>query len=240
MKAPPHRGEPSLVDRRDASSGYRRDASRTDAPNGAAAPACRWCGGPCPPARADIVYCSQRCRQTAWRARRENWLGATARRALRVCYADPPYPGFARALYGMAEVDHAALIARLVAEYDGWALSTSARALRDLLPLCPAAVRVCAWVKPIAANPRSRGIHNTWEPVLVMPARRLRPGRRDWLYAQPARRGGDLPGRKPLAFARWLFGVLGLRRGDTLVDLYPGTGIITRAWRAVAEDLGDG
>ncbi len=46
----------------------------------------------------------------------------------------------------------------------------------------------------------------------------------------PARGGGDLIGRKPLAFCAWLFEALGMLPGDELVDLFPGTGIVGRAW----------
>lgn len=54
------------------------------------------------------------------------------------------------------------------------------------------------------------------------------------LRALPARGGGSLPGRKPLAFAAWLFECLGMRPGDELVDLYPGTGVIGRAWASLS------
>ncbi len=151
-------------------------------------------------------------------------------------YADPPYPGRARKYYGKeasygGEVDHRELIASLTAAgYAGWALSTAADALRAVLPLCPPEARVCAWVKPIGAAPRTYGLHNTWEPLIVVPGRRLRPGRRDWLSAQPARGGGALPGRKPIAFCAWLFDSLGMLPGDELVDLFPGTGVVGRAW----------
>ena len=37
-------------------------------------------------------------------------------------------------------------------------------------------------------------------------------------------------GRKPLAFCRWLFDLLGMKAGDSLIDLFPGTGIVSRAW----------
>ena len=152
-----------------------------------------------------------------------------------MAYADPPYPGTARRFYRSesnyrGEVDHAALIASLTTSYDGWALSTSARALADILPLCPDSARVCAWIKPHCAARDSYGIHNCWEPLIVVPGRRRRPGKRDWLSALPARGGGSLPGRKPLAFCAWLFELLGLARGDTFVDLFPGTNIVSRSW----------
>jgi hypothetical protein len=164
---------------------------------------------------------------------------------MRFAYADPPYPGLAAKYYRLeasfaGEVDHAGLIASLEASgYDGWALSTSAKALRHVLPLCPEGSRVCAWVKPIGASSRTRGLHNTWEPLIVVRGRELHPGVRDWLRAQPARGGGSLPGRKPLAFCAWLFDCLGLLPGDTLDDLFPGTGVVGRAWQLSGAALGD-
>lgn len=154
---------------------------------------------------------------------------------MQMAYADPPYPGHAwrykdEPTFG-GEVDHAELIASLATSYDGWALSTSADALRDVLPLCPAEVYVAPWVKPGGTPPATFGKHNAWEPLIVKPGRRLRPGFKDWLVAHPARGGGTLIGRKPLAFCAFLFQQLGLLPGDELIDLYPGTGIVGRAWR---------
>jgi len=150
---------------------------------------------------------------------------------MRFAYADPPYPGLSLKYYRNAEVDHAALVASLTAGgYDGWALSTAARSLRDVLPLCPPEARVCAWVKPIGVCPRTFGLHNVWEPLIVVGGRQRRPGKRDWLRAQPARRGGELPGRKPIAFCAWLFECLGMVPGDSLDDLFPGSGVVGRAW----------
>jgi len=135
-------------------------------------------------------------------------------------------------LIGAGEVDHRALIASLEASgYAGWALSTSARALRELLPLCPLAARVCPWVKPHHPATRTYGLHNCWEPLIVVGGRARRPGKRDWLQASIARGGGTLPGRKPLAFCAWLFECLGMLPGDELVDVFPGTGVVGRAWR---------
>ncbi len=37
-------------------------------------------------------------------------------------------------------------------------------------------------------------------------------------------------GAKPAAFCSWLFGLLGARLGDTLADLFPGSGGVRRAW----------
>lgn len=132
-------------------------------------------------------------------------------------------------------MDHRELVASLAAAgYAGWALSTSSKALRDVLALCPPGARVCAWVKPIGVPPATYGLHSTWEPLIVVGGRKLRPGVRDWLNAQPARGGGILPGRKPIAFCAFLFRALGMVPGDRLVDLFPGTGIVTRAWEELS------
>ena len=193
---------------------------------------CNWCGDAPIPRRAR--WCSKACRQTAWRARRIAVAEDLGDAPKRLAYADPPYPGTARkyyqheATYG-GEVDHAELVS-LLQPYDGWALSTSARALREILPLCPEGVRVAAWVKPNGASARTRGPHNLWEPVIYQPARLRRPGKRDWVSLKPARGGGTLPGRKPLGFCMWLFELLGASLVDDLDDIYPGSGIVGRAW----------
>jgi hypothetical protein len=201
---------------------------------------CAWCKGPVAiESRSDSIYCGKVCRQRAWRFRRyQSELAARPERArapMRMAYADPPYPGLARRNYKSeptyaGEVDHVALLATL-ATYDGWALSTGSYALRELLPLCPDGARVCAWVKPLPPRPGTYGPHSCWEPLIVVPGRRMRPGKRDWLSAPPSHLSGPkLAGRKPLAFVAWLFALLGLVPGDTLDDLYPGSDIVSRAW----------
>ena len=182
---------------------------------------CGWCRAvPLTDVRAK--YCSRRCRQTAFRLRRSAALGDGWAQSGRFAYADPPYPGLSAKYYRdestfAGEVDHRALVASLEASgYAGWALSTSAKALRDVLPLCPVGARVCAWVKPIGVPTATRGIHSTWEPVIVVGGRQRPPGVRDHLRAMPARHGGELMGRKPIAFAAWLFDLLGMQPGDEL------------------------
>lgn len=162
-------------------------------------------------------------------------------RPRRIGYGDPPYPGMARRWYGdqpdyAGEVDHVKLIERL-RTFDGWALSTSAKTLRQVLLLCPDDVRVASWVKPNGVSRKTRGPHNTWEPVIYVPARYRCPGVRDWLRAKPARGGGTLPGRKPRAFWLWLFQLLGMAPGDEFADFFPGSGGGDRHWRAVGGAL---
>ncbi len=196
-----------------------------------------WCGASLEGMAATARFCGRKCRQSAFRVRqRRELVGTAPGEPGRFAYADPPYPGWAHKLYRdedsyAGEVDHVALVQQLVAGgYTGWALSTSSKTLREVLPLCPAGVRVAAWVKPIGVSTRTYGMHSAWEPVIVAGGRRRRPGRRDWLAAQPAKRGGTLPGRKPIAFCVWLFELLGMEPGDTLDDLFPGTGVVSRAW----------
>lgn len=202
---------------------------------------CSWCRQELPAtATARRRFCEQRCRQAAFRVRRSSETLERTSNPLVFAYADPPYPGYARKLYRRREVSHAALIASLEAScYAGWALSTSSKTLRDVLPLCPERAQVCAWVKPIGVSSRTRGLHSTWEPVIVCAGRKLPPGVRDWFSAQPARRGGSLSGRKPLAFCSWLFRALGMLPGDELVELFPGTGIVSRAWKELSSSVAD-
>lgn len=187
-------------------------------------------------------WCSKRCRQTAWRARRLSVAEDLRDTPKRIAVADPPFPGLAKRYYGKeptyaGEVDHRKLVASLEYSYDGWALCTSAKALREVLILCPPDARVCAWVKPGGVSSKTRGLHNRWEPVIVRPARLRRPGKVDWIET-PVARGGDedLMGRKPPIWCAWLFDVLGASPAvDTLDDIFPGTGVVTRVWRQLKE-----
>lgn len=208
---------------------------------------CGWCRSALEqtPSSGAAKYCGTRCRQAAFRLRRRREQLVTAAEPGRFAYADPPYPGLSSKYYRneptfAGEVDHAALIASLAGGgYTGWALSTSAKSLRYVLPLCPPDVRVASWVKPIGVSSRTFGIHNTWEPLIVWGGRKLRGGKRDWLSAQPARYGGELPGRKPIAFIAWMFDLLGASpgAGDTFEDWFPGTGVVGRAWQALGGTL---
>jgi hypothetical protein len=160
---------------------------------------------------------------------------------LRIAYADPPYPGQSKRHYGdhpdyAGEVDHAALVERLRSEFpDGWALSTSSTALREVWNLCPEA-RCAAWTKPFAAFKNQR-ITFAWEPVLYVArggaAENVGSFVRDWVAAMPpvfiGQRTG-VPGTKPTEFCFWLFDLLGLRETDEFHDLFPGSGSVLAAW----------
>jgi hypothetical protein len=152
---------------------------------------------------------------------------------LTMAYADPPYPKQAKKHYNCEEVDHRALIDRLVGEYpDGWALSTSSPALREVLALCPSDVRVAAWVKPFAIFKPGVNPAYAWEPVIFRGGRkrtRKEPTVRDWVSCNITLKRG-LSGAKPEGFCLWLFELLGLSAEDTFVDLFPGTRAVSAAW----------
>lgn len=158
---------------------------------------------------------------------------------MRFAYADPPYIGQAKKHYAShpdfaGEVDHAQLVERMCAEFpDGWALSASSPSLRQILPLCPADVRVMAWVKPFAIFKPNVNPAYAWEPVIVRGGRKMGRDKktvRDWVSANITLKKG-LVGVKPEAFCEWLFSVLGAEPGDELEDLFPGSGAVADIWR---------
>jgi hypothetical protein len=169
---------------------------------------------------------------------------------MRFAYADPPYLGKGASHYGKHHPDaadwdnpdtHRALVARLTADYpDGWALSMLSTNLHALLPMCSADVRIAAWVKPFAAYKRNVRNAYTWEPVILRGGRTSSrdgaPVTRDHL-AEPITMLRGLPGAKPDRFCDWVLAMLGAIPGDTIDDLFPGTGAMSRAVHRLANAL---
>lgn len=158
-------------------------------------------------------------------------------RPMRFAYADPPYIGCADRYPEKREVDHAELVERLVGDFpDGWALSCLPRSLRELLPLCPVETRIAVWVKPFVKS-GGNPIYS-WEAVLFVGGRGGRTWRgKDSVVASSLMgQQRTILGQKPPKFCRWLFTLWGARPGDELVDMFPGSGAVTRAWgRFVAQ-----
>ena len=171
---------------------------------------------------------------------------------LSFAYADPPYLGCG-ALYAAHHpaardwddpATHRALVQRLADEYpDGWALSSSTPALEEMLTICravlgPNKVRVSAWVKPFAVYKPNVNPAYAWESVIWRGGRTKRSRKedtvRDWHSENITMRRG-LPGAKPPGFAKWIPELLGadVTRGDTITDLFPGTGAMLGVWRSV-------
>ena len=157
---------------------------------------------------------------------------------MRLAYADPPYLGCARRYREHPEAarwddpqSHGDLMAAMDRDYDGWALSAGMNSLQALLPLAPAGVRIASWVKPFSAAFPTVRIAYAWEPVIYRPARPLTSEGatpvKDFLVENMALRRG-LVGAKPERFCRWIADLLGYLDGDTLDDLFPGTGVMGR------------
>lgn len=159
---------------------------------------------------------------------------------MKIGYADPPYIGCAH-LYSdqpdyAGEVDHAALIDRLQSEFDGWTLHAAAtpRSIAILGPLVEkTGARWCSWVKGFAAFKRNVPVAYAYEPVIIKEARKpvvsKRQISRDWIQCSVTLKKG-LTGAKPEAVCHWAFELMGCRPEDELLDLFPGTGAVTRAW----------
>lgn len=162
----------------------------------------------------------------------------------RIGYADPPYPQQAERHYGESEVDHAELLQHLDTSYDGWLLHTSSTGLQYVM-WCVEKVgvkgfRVMAWLKPFAAFKANVSVAYAWEPILVKPCRKpVVSTRTTWrdepivfrdIVAESITLKKGTVGAKPEHVCRWAFEMLGAQPGDHLVDLYPGSGAVTRAW----------
>lgn len=168
--------------------------------------------------------------------------------AMRFAYADPPYFGMAEKFYGhlhpeAAEYDkietHKSLIDSMCAEYDGWAMSLTSTTLKDILPLCPADCRVMAWVKPFASFKPGVGVAYAWEPVIVRGGRRRAREQqtvRDWCAVNITLKRG-FTGAKPAEFVFWLMEVLNVQPGDSVDDLFPGSGAVQEALDAYVEAM---
>lgn len=221
-----------------------------------------------PGARSDAITCSQPCRQARHRvaryaggvapdvgrdvspaaaaprdgSRRADSRDASSCSPRRLAYADPPYPGKAARYYGDhpdygGEVDHEHLLSRL-ATFDGWALSTSAAALPQVLALAVAQdlpVRVASWTRGARPHATARYPVSSWEPVVYVPLpSRGTAVRRDDSLVHGVSAMRTLPSRvvgaKPAAFCRWIFDLVGATATDTLDDLFPGSGIVGITW----------
>ena len=159
-------------------------------------------------------------------------------RSLRFAYADPPYPGMSHFYvdhpdYG-GEVDHEELVERMTRDYDGWILHTASSTLRQVLDCCPADVRIMAWTKPFASWKKGVYPAYAWEPVVMWGGRNDFGGRQtppDFCAEGITLKRG-LTGAKPERVCHWVFDCLGATPEDTMDDLYPGSGAVTRAWES--------
>jgi hypothetical protein len=164
---------------------------------------------------------------------------------MKLGYADPPYFGCGKlyaehhpnALDWDDPSEHVRLVDKLMAEFDGWVLHLSATpdsvALYAPLVLRTGA-RWCSWVKGFAAFKRNVSVAYAWEPVLIKACRKpvvsKRLVARDWIQESITLKRG-LTGAKPEAVVHWALELMAARPDDNLIDLFPGTGAVERAWR---------
>lgn len=161
---------------------------------------------------------------------------------MKFAYADPPYLGCGKKLYGSMHAQaadwdrpetHQQLINQLCDEFpDGWAMSIHSPSLKTILPMCPDDCRVMAWVKPFAVFKANVTVAYAWEPVIVRGGRkrpRTMPTVRDWVSEVITLKKG-CPGAKPEGFCFWIFDVLNMNRDDEFQDLFPGSGSVMKAW----------
>lgn len=187
---------------------------------------------------------------------------------MRFAFADPPYIGQARKHYSCPEVDHAALIKRLVTDYpDGWVLCLSSPTIFQIGTMIWQAAftvatnstssiewrskaadayladcRLGAWVKPFASFKPGVNPAYAWEPVIWRGGRkrdRTVPTVRDWVSANITLKKG-LAGAKPPRFCDWVTQLLGSTDADEWDDLFPGTGIFGARWKARQGELAMG
>jgi hypothetical protein len=179
---------------------------------------------------------------------------------MRFAYADPPYLGCC-GLYSHHHPDgkcwndeqtHRDLFARLQHDFpDGWALSASSPSLATLLPMAPPGTRIAAWVKSFCAFKRGVRPCYAWEPVLFFggrnpPAYRHPPPEKGGkqttpkdFHMAPITLKKGLTGAKPASVCDWILDLLGYLPGDEMVDLFPGTGIMTDRATARSELQGE-
>jgi hypothetical protein len=176
----------------------------------------------------------------------------------RLCIADPPYLGRAVRWYGVGgcgegggkgQADqhpdakiwdnpetHKQLVRNLERDYDGWAIAMSVHSLSTYLEVAETdsrnGIRVCVWHKPSAVTSGNR-ITNNWEPVLIkVPNDRKgwasgKPRMTDVLTCNPPRQ--NFIGSKPTQWTNWVLDLLGYEEGDTVNDLFYGSGAVTMA-----------
>ena len=146
---------------------------------------------------------------------------------------------------------HALLIDRLNDEFtDGWAMSASVPSLWDLLPLIDKErTRICIWAKTFSAFKRGVRPAYAWEPVIVRGGRNPHNGyshpppllngeqttpkdfvecwtQTEGIFAPITLQKG-LTGAKPEKVCEAILGWLNFQPNDELVDLFPGTGVMT-------------
>ena len=177
---------------------------------------------------------------------------------MKLAIADPPYLGRANRWYGdgcgdgkgIGRADnhpeaklwddpktHQNLVKQLEENYDGWAIALTVHSLSTYLEVIKTdsrnGIRVMSWIKPIAIPSGSR-ISTSWEPVIVRVPKERRghnSGKRmkDYLIANPKQNG--FVGSKPDEWTKWVLDAMGYQNGDTVDDLFIGSGAVSQTMK---------
>ena len=146
---------------------------------------------------------------------------------------------------------------------DGWALSASMPSLHELLPMVPRDSRISPWCKSFSAFKKGVRPAYAWEPVLWRGGRNPNHGHphapperggkqntpKDFLWHDrhdiwngrdgveallaPITLKKGLTGAKPESFCAWVLDLLNVQIGDSVDDLFPGTGVMGRVAASV-------
>lgn len=172
---------------------------------------------------------------------------------MRLAIADPPYLGRGDRWYGDGRghftrqrnsdhhpaasdwddpARHVALVEQLVADYDGWAIAGAPDSLPIYLAACPSDVRTMVWHRGNSI-PSGARVASQWEFVLAFIPEERRGHGSGLGVSDVLNRGVDnrsgFTGAKPSEWTRWVLAALGYEPGvDTLDDLFPGSGAVTR------------
>jgi hypothetical protein len=126
---------------------------------------------------------------------------------------------------------HAALLTELLDTADGFAIATCPDGIAAYGEV-PPAMRIMAWVKP-NAQPGSHRLRSLWEPVLLYAPEGRRSNRGGMglvpdVLIHPIEAG--FIGKKPQRWTHWVLDALSYQPDvDTALDLFPGSGEVTRA-----------
>jgi hypothetical protein len=124
---------------------------------------------------------------------------------------------------------HQDLVARMCANYDGWAIAMAHDNLRQYLQWVPPRTRIAVWVKPVI--PSGARVINVWEPVLVHIPEGRRSSKGQTMFPRDALVARTIPdgfaGSKPPAWTRWVLDMLGYDPDtDTVDDMFHGSGAV--------------
>lgn len=164
--------------------------------------------------------------------------------SLVVAFADPPYENESKQHYGwhkdfQGEVDYTVLTERLCKEYANWIMCMKVSTLPKIAMKLDAdgvKYRIGVWCKTNSVFKKNVNPVYSWEPVIFVGGRRLPKDHgwvRDYCLSPIAVRRDRFVGAKPQAFCNWIFAMMGMQCGDSMEDIFPGTGAVGNAWEFV-------